>query len=63
MIESLKILILAFPELLKILKSILGMIKEAEDKAALKQATKDINEAFKSGDSAKLNDVFNKLRK
>jgi hypothetical protein len=63
MLQSLKVLILAFPELIKIVHSIVAMIKEAEDKKALSQATKDINEAFKNGDTTKLNDVFHKLRK
>lgn len=63
MIQSLKVLILVFPELIKILNSIIGMIKQAEEKKDLANATKEINEAFKTGDATKLNDVFHKLRK
>ena len=62
MIQNFKVLVLVFPELLKIIRSIVNMVKESEDKKALDENTKEISDAFREGNSEKLNAVFSKLR-
>lgn len=52
-------LILALPEILKLIKNIQDQIEAEQVNKKVKDDLKKINEAFKEKDASKLNDIFN----
>ena len=59
MIKALLILITSLPEILRLIELIANAMKENEVQGKVKNGIKTIHEALASGDSDKLNSVFN----
>lgn len=60
MIKALSALILALPELIKLVKNIQKQIEEQNTDQKVKDDLKKINKAFEDKDAKALNDLFNK---
>lgn len=60
--QSLKLLLTILPEIVGIVKTVLAMVKDAEDRNEKIKRAQIIDEAFKTGDSDKLNLMLSNAR-
>lgn len=63
MIQSLKLLLTILPEIVGIVKSVMAMVKDAEDRHEKIKRAQIIDAAFKSGNADAINELLSRRPK